>query len=197
MQCTICCSNRIGKPASDTENAPEIEVFTTRPDTIFGATFMVLAPEHELVGRITAPECREKVDAYVHWAKNRSERERMAEVKKVSGEFTGSYAINPFTGTLIPVWIADYVLMGYGTGAIGPFRRTTVATLPLPRIISSLSFRLYARMAKALPILHLGRITRCQGRHHDPERFINGMEVKQAIKATISKVEEMGLGFGK
>ena len=96
----------------------KLEIFTTRPDTIFGATFMVLAPEHELVDKITTPECREKVDAYVNWAKNRSERERMSEVKKVSGEFTGAYAINPFTGFPIPIWIADYVLMGYGTGAI-------------------------------------------------------------------------------
>ncbi len=185
-------------PASDTENAPEIEVFTTRPDTIFGATFMVLAPEHELVGRITAPECREKVDAYVHWAKNRSERERMAEVKKVSGEFTGSYAINPFTGTLIPVWIADYVLMGYGTGAI----------MAVPAH-DSRDFA-FARHYK-LPILQVvcphGESPSDPStweESHDAKEgtmiqsgFINGMEVKQAIKATISKVEEMGLGFGK
>ncbi|RLD41751.1 MAG: leucine--tRNA ligase, partial [Bacteroidetes bacterium] len=95
-----------------------IEVFTTRPDTLFGATFMVLAPEHELVEQIVTPDRKEKVTAYVQWAKNRSERERMTEVKKVTGEFTGAYAINPLTNKKIPIWIADYVLSGYGTGAI-------------------------------------------------------------------------------
>ena len=96
----------------------KLEIFTTRADTMFGVTFMVLAPEHPYVSEITTSECREKVEAYVHWAKNRSERERMAEVKKVTGEFTGAYAINPLNGEEIPIWVADYVLMGYGTGAI-------------------------------------------------------------------------------
>jgi len=88
----------------------EIEVFTTRPDTLFGATFMVLAPEHELVSKITSANEKEAVDNYVAWAKNRSERERMTEVKNVSGQFTGAYAINPLTNEEIPIWIADYVL---------------------------------------------------------------------------------------
>ena len=95
-----------------------IEVFTTRIDTIYGATFMVLAPEHELVKKITTAEQKKEVEEYVSIAKNRSERERMTEVKRVSGVFTGAYAIHPFTEEKIPVWIGDYVLAGYGTGAV-------------------------------------------------------------------------------
>ena len=96
----------------------EIEVFTTRPDTLFGATYMVLAPEHELVDGITAPAQRAAVTAYVEAAKRRSERARVADAKTKSGVATGAFAINPVNGERIPVWIADYVLAGYGTGAI-------------------------------------------------------------------------------
>ncbi len=96
----------------------EIEVFTTRPDTLYGATFMVLAPEHELVHNITTPQNRGPVSEYLEKAKNRSERERMTEVKKISGIFTGSYAINPLNGERMKIYVADYVLAGYGTGAI-------------------------------------------------------------------------------
>ncbi|HOW31069.1 MAG TPA: leucine--tRNA ligase, partial [Bacteroidales bacterium] len=174
-----------------------IEVFTTRPDTIFGATFMVLAPEHELVAEITMPEQKEKVEAYVAWAKNRSERERMTEVKKVSGEFTGAYALNPFTGAKIPVWIADYVLMGYGTGAI----------MAVPGH-DSRDFA-FARHFN-LPII---QVVNKQG--HEPSDpstwdesydshdgfminsgFINGLDVKQAITAVIRKAEQMEIGTG-
>ena len=95
-----------------------IEVFTTRVDTIFGATFMVLAPEHELVAELTTPEQREAVDAYVQAAKLRSELDRMADTKAVSGVFTGGYCINPVNDEKIPVFLADYVLAGYGTGAV-------------------------------------------------------------------------------
>jgi leucyl-tRNA synthetase len=95
-----------------------IEVFTTRPDTLFGVTFITLAPEHELVERITSAPRRVEVMAYVAAAKNRSERERLAEVKRVSGVFTGAYCIHPFTGEEVPVWVGDYVLGGYGTGAV-------------------------------------------------------------------------------
>ena len=97
--------------------APVIEVFTTRPDTIFGVTYLTLAPEHELIGEITTDEYRERVMNYVQYAKNRAERERMME-KKISGQFTGAYAIHPFTGDPVPVWIGEYVLGGYGTGAV-------------------------------------------------------------------------------
>ena len=96
----------------------KLEVFTTRPDTIFGVTFMVLAPEHELVEQLTTPEYKEAVEAYLAETKKRSERERMADTKRVSGQFTGAYAINPFNGKEIPIYISDYVLAGYGTGAI-------------------------------------------------------------------------------
>ncbi|MDD2985434.1 class I tRNA ligase family protein [Flavobacterium sp.] len=95
-----------------------IEVFTTRPDTIFGVTFMTLAPEHDLVAKITTPEQKEAVEAYVLATAKRSERERMADVKTISGVFTGAYAEHPFTKEPIPVWIGDYVLAGYGTGAV-------------------------------------------------------------------------------
>ncbi len=96
----------------------KIDVFTTRPDTIFGVTFMTLAPEHELVAQITTPEQKAAVEAYVEATAKRSERERMADVKTISGVFTGAYAEHPFTKELIPVWIGDYVLAGYGTGAV-------------------------------------------------------------------------------
>jgi leucyl-tRNA synthetase len=96
----------------------KIDVFTTRPDTIFGVTFMTLAPEHELVSQITTPEQKVAVEAYVEATAKRSERERMADVKTISGVFTGAYAEHPFTKELIPVWIGDYVLAGYGTGAV-------------------------------------------------------------------------------
>lgn len=96
----------------------KIEVFTTRPDTIYGATFMVVAPESELAASLTTPEQKSAVEEYIATSKKRTERERIAEVKNVTGVFTGSYAINPFTKEEIPIWTADYVLAGYGTGAI-------------------------------------------------------------------------------
>jgi leucyl-tRNA synthetase len=96
----------------------QVEVFTTRPDTIFGVTFMTLAPEHELVSQITTPEQKAAVEAYVEATAKRSERERMADVKTISGVFTGAYAEHPFTMEPIPIWIGDYVLAGYGTGAV-------------------------------------------------------------------------------
>jgi leucyl-tRNA synthetase len=101
------------------KDAPgSIEVFTTRPDTLFGVTFLTLAPEHELVELITPADRRAEVMDYVAAARNRSERDRMAEVKKVSGVYTGAYCIHPFTGEEVPVWVGDYVLGGYGTGAV-------------------------------------------------------------------------------
>lgn len=95
-----------------------VEVFTTRPDTIFGATFMVLAPENPLVETITTAEQKAEVDSYIEETSKKSERDRMADVKNVSGAFTGSYALNPFSGERMPIYISDYVLMGYGTGAV-------------------------------------------------------------------------------
>ncbi|WP_234109993.1 leucine--tRNA ligase [Chryseobacterium sp. R2A-55] len=106
-------------PAAEHREEQEIvEVFTTRPDTIFGATFMVLAPENPLVEKITTPSQKTEVDQYIEETSKKTERDRMADVKNVSGAFTGSFAINPFTEKLIPIYISDYVLMGYGTGAV-------------------------------------------------------------------------------
>ncbi len=102
----------------DTENGEKIEVFTTRPDTIFGATFMVLAPENPLVQKLTTEEQKAEVDSYIEETSKKTERDRMADVKSVSGAFTGSYALNPFTDKKMPIYISDYVLMGYGTGAV-------------------------------------------------------------------------------
>ncbi|MFY7730545.1 MAG: class I tRNA ligase family protein, partial [Flavobacterium sp.] len=103
---------------SPLENQTYIEVFTTRPDTIFGVTFMTLAPEHDLVAKITTPEQKAAVEAYVEATAKRSERERMADVKTISGVFTGAYAEHPFTKEPVQIWIGDYVLAGYGTGAV-------------------------------------------------------------------------------
>ncbi len=96
----------------------KLDIFTTRPDTLYGATFMVMAPEHEIVREITTPENKKEVEEYIKWATNRNERERIADAKNITGIFTGVYGINPLTNEKIPIWIADYVLMGYGTGAI-------------------------------------------------------------------------------
>ena len=101
------------------DSARKLEIFTTRPDTIFGVTFMVIAPEHEWVGELTTPDNKAAVEEYICQAKKRSERERIAETKRVSGVATGSYAINPFTGKAIPIYISDYVLAGYGTARVG------------------------------------------------------------------------------
>jgi leucyl-tRNA synthetase len=121
-------SKRVSSKESDFDSAPlslgeglgerSIDVFTTRPDTIFGVTFMTLAPEHELVAQITTPEQKAAVEDYIEKTAKRSERERMADVKTISGVFTGAYAEHPFTKEPIPVWIGDYVLAGYGTGAV-------------------------------------------------------------------------------
>ncbi len=174
-----------------------IEVFTTRPDTIFGATFMVLAPEHELVSKITTEENRKAVEEYVVWAKNRSERERMSEVKKVSGQFTGAYGINPFNGEEIPIYIADYVLIAYGTGAImavpghdsRDFAFARHFELPIIQVVNKVGEEISdpstwedSYDSKEGVMIHSG--------------FITGMEVKEGIRAAIQKIEEQKLGYG-
>lgn len=113
----------------------EFTIFTTRADTMFGVTFMVLAPESELVPQLTTEAQKAEVEAYLDRTKKRTERERISD-RRVTGVFSGSYAINPFTGDAVPVWISDYVLAGYGTGAIMPFLRTTAVTMHLPNISS-------------------------------------------------------------
>ena len=179
----------------DPQPVPSFEIFTTRPDTIFGVTFMVLCPEHELIEQITTPEQRDEVMAYVTWAKNRSERERQAEVKKVSGVFTGAYAVNPLTEEKIPIWVSDYVLAGYGTGAI-----MAVPAHDSRDFAFAKHFHLPIRQVVAPSIEETS----------DPETwtesmdaksgvsvnsgFITGMKVKDAMKAVIDKVDEMGIG---
>lgn len=168
-----------------------IEVFTTRPDTIFGVSFMVIAPEHELVAKITTPEQKEAVEAYVNIAKNRSERERMTEVKRVSGEFTGAYVEHPFTGAPIPVWIGDYVLAGYGTGAVmavpaGDERDYAFAkhfNLPIPAILEDIDISEAANPTKDAKMIN--------------SDFLNGLTGYEAIKKAIEEIEKRGIGKGK
>ncbi len=175
-----------------------IEVFTTRPDTIFGATFMVLAPEHELVAELTTAEYKPQVDEYVRKTKNRSERERMAEVKKVSGQFTGAYAINPFTEEKIPIWIADYVLMGYGTGAImavpghdsRDFAFARHFELPIIQVVSK------AGETPSDPASWEESYDAKEGVMIN-SGFINNMDVKQAISAVIAETEKRNIGKGR
>jgi len=185
-------------PQGEGRGGAKIEVFTTRPDTLFGATFMVLAPEHELIDQITTTEQKEEVKKYVTWAKNRSERERMTEVKSVTGVFTGAYAINPLTGEDIPIWTADYVLSGYGTGAImavpghdsRDFAFARHFNLPIIQVVTA---------KDEIPT----NPSTWEDSYDSKEGiminsgFITGMTVNEAIKATIAKLEEMGIGFGK
>ena len=181
----------------DKDGIPPLEVFTTRPDTIFGATFMVIAPEHELLDAICSEEQRVAVQEYVSWAKNRSERERQTEVKKVSGVFTGTHAINPFTGNKIPIWIADYVLMGYGSGAImavpghdsRDFSFARHFNLPIIQVVcpsgeepTDTSSWEDSFDAKEGVMVNSG--------------FINGMDVKVAIQTCIEQIEERKIGKG-
>jgi leucyl-tRNA synthetase len=169
----------------------KIEVFTTRIDTIFGATFLVLAPEHELVDQITTDEQRSAVSDYVQVAKNRSERERMTEVKRVSGAFTGAYAINPFNNERIPIWISDYVLAGYGTGAVmavpghdeRDHRFAKHFNLPIVQVVDGPSVEEEAFVSWDAKIINSG--------------FMNGLTVDDAIEAGIKFVEEKGIGNGK
>jgi len=169
----------------------KIEVFTTRPDTVFGATFMVLAPEHDLVKKITTADYQQQVDDYVAAAAGKSDVERMAEVKTVSGQFTGGYAVHPFTGDPMPVYIADYVLAGYGTGAI----------MAVPGHDS----RDHA-FAKhfGLPIVEVvtgGDVS--EASHDDKEGtlinsdFIDGMDVPTAIRTVTQQLESKGIGEKK
>ena len=168
-----------------------IEVFTTRPDTIFGATFMVLAPEHELVKQITTPEYAVAVENYVAQAARRSDRERMAEVKTVSGQFTGGYAVHPFSGKPMPVYIADYVLAGYGTGAIMAVPAHDSRDYAFAR-----HFGLEIVEVVTGGNLEEGSYDAKEGTMINSD-FINGLEVKQAISSVIARLEKMGIGTGR
>ncbi|MEM1323491.1 MAG: leucine--tRNA ligase [Bacteroidota bacterium] len=170
------------------DSEEKIEIFTTRPDTIFGATYMVLAPEHPLVDDLTTDDCLEQVGDYLKYVGSRTERERMAEVKEVTGCFIGAYAINPFNGKEIPIWIGEYVLMEYGTGAI--------------MAVPSDDERDQAFAKKfGLEIIDVVDKTDYPGAGlHDKigkminSDFLTGMEVKDAIQATNDKIEEKGIG---
>ena len=169
----------------------KLEVFTTRPDTIFGVTFMVLAPEHELVAQLTTPEYKEAVEAYLAETKKRSERERMADTKRVSGQFTGAYAINPFNGKEIPIYISDYVLAGYGTGAImavpahdsRDYAFARHFGLPLIPVVEGGDLEKESYDAK-------------EGRLINSE-FLNGLDVKEAIVTMFAEIEKRGFGKKK
>ena len=169
----------------------QIEIYTTRPDTIFGATFMVLAPEHDLIEKITTIEYKNAIEEYIDYVRTRSERERMSESKEVSGAFTGAYAINPFNGERIPIWISEYVLKDYGTGAIMAVpadderdnRFATKFDLPIVKIIDKSKYAWATIEDKVGVMIN--------------SDFLNGMEVKDAIQAVLEKLEEKGIGKRK
>ncbi len=190
--------NWIGKSvgASVTFNLKDssevIEVFTTRPDTIFGVTFMTLAPEHDLVAKITTSEQQQAVQAYIEATSKRSERERMADVKTISGVFTGAYAEHPFTKESVPVWIGDYVLAGYGTGAVmavpcGDERDFAFAKhfdMAIQNIFEGIDISEGAYGEKDGFVLE----------HSD---FLNGLKYKEATALAIEKLEALKQGKGK
>lgn len=174
------------------EEVLNIDVFTTRPDTIFGVSFMTLAPEHPFVEKICSPDQKEAVSAYVQATAKRSERDRMADVKTISGVFTGAYALHPFTAAQIPIWIGDYVLAGYGTGAVmavpcGDQRDWDFAThfeLPIPNIFEGvdISQEAYAQKEGAV-------ITNSD--------FLSGLPYKEALTKSIEALEAKDAGYGK
>jgi leucyl-tRNA synthetase len=178
--------------ANEGKQSHKIDVFTTRPDTIFGASFMTLAPEHELVPKITTPEQQAKVDAYMEATAKRSERDRMADVKTITGAFTGAYAEHPFTKEPIPIWIGDYVLAGYGTGAVmsvpcGDQRDYDFAkhfNIPIPNIFEGVDISEEAFADKATTIIA-------------NSDFLNGLSYKKAVKRIIFELEKIGQGVGK
>jgi leucyl-tRNA synthetase len=168
-----------------------VEVFTTRPDTIFGVTFMTLAPEHELVSKITTEAQKEAVESYIEATAKRSERDRMADVKTISGVFTGAYALHPFTGEKIPIWIGDYVLASYGTGAVmavpcGDQRDYDFAKhfqIDIKNIFEGVDISEGACEDKTAKIAN--------------SDFLSGLPVKKAAKQAIYKMEQGGFGNGK
>ncbi len=188
----------VSKPSESSQVSPEggdlegasLRVYTTRPDTIFGVDFMVIAPEHELVDQITTQEQAAAVEEYITYVKSRSERERMAE-KKISGVFTGAFAINPFDGKKIPIWISEYVLAGYGTGAImavpcGDERDHKFAkhfNIPITNIIGSHYNGEEANATKDAIL--------------ENSDFLNGLVMREAIEVAIKEIENRGIGIRK
>ena len=169
-----------------------IEVFTTRVDTLYGTTFLVLAPEHELVEGLTTPDHIEEIQNYIDQTKKKTELDRMADTKTVSGAFTGSYAKHPISGAPVPIWIADYVLAGYGTGAV--------------MAVPSGDQRDWLFATKfGLPIVAISDAQRDLNIQADPTKdglyinsgIINGLNYKQATSTMIAKLEELGAGKAK
>jgi leucyl-tRNA synthetase len=168
-----------------------IEVFTTRVDTIYGVTFVVIAPEHELVESLTAPEQKASIDAYIAKTKKKSELDRMADTKTVSGAFTGSYVINPLNGAKVPIWIADYVLAGYGTGAV-----MAVPSGDQRDYLFAKHFNL-----PIIPIIDIQNIEKeadpTKEGHYINSDIINGLGYKEATATVVAKLEEIGAGKAK
>ncbi|MDT7831524.1 leucine--tRNA ligase [Flavobacteriaceae bacterium S356] len=170
----------------------KIDVFTTRPDTIFGVSFMTLAPEHDLVSKITTESQKAAVEAYVEATAKRSERDRMADVKTISGAFTGGYAIHPFSGEKVQIWIGDYVLASYGTGAVmavpcGDQRDYDFAKhfgIDIPNIFEGVDISEEAFADKEKTIIA-------------NSDFLNGLKYKKAMKTVIYEMEKQGIGYGK
>ena len=176
----------------------KLEVFTTRADTLFGVTFMVLAPEHPMIAELTSDEQRESVEEYVAWAKNRSERERMSEVKKVSGVFSGSYAVNPFNGTKIPIWISDYVLMGYGTGAIMAVPAHDSRDFAFARHFQLPIIQVVTKPGEEMPdVSEWAESFDAKDGVLVNSEFLDGLTVKDAILRMIQELERLGIGKGK
>ncbi|MFT5257327.1 MAG: leucyl-tRNA synthetase [Arenicella sp.] len=178
--------------ASTAKNQYKIAVFTTRPDTIFGVSFMTLAPEHELVSKITTAAQKSEVESYITATAKRSERDRMADVKTISGAFTGAYAIHPFSGEKVQIWIGDYVLANYGTGAVmavpcGDQRDYDFAKkfkIPIPNIFEGVDISKEAHTGKdATKIAN--------------SDFLSGLKYKKALKLSIFEMEKQGFGYGK
>ena len=176
---------------SNGEQEYDMTIFTTRADTVFGVTFMVLAPESEWVEKLTTPEQKDAVEEYLAIAKKKTERERMMEARKVTGVFSGSYAINPLTGEKVPVWIGEYVLAGYGTGAImavpahdsRDYAFAKTFNLPIIPLIEGCDVSESSFDAKEGIMCNSG--------------FLNGLTVKEAIPAAIDYVEQHGIGHRK
>ncbi|MES2779052.1 MAG: class I tRNA ligase family protein, partial [Bacteroidota bacterium] len=172
----------------------DIEVFTTRPDTIFGVSYLAIAPEYEFLDDLLHPNYMDDVRTYVDEAKNRSERERQADVKRISGAFTGTYAMHPFTGQEVPIWVADYVLAGYGTGAVMAVpahdsrdfafaKHFDLPILPVVAIPEGHDLNAASYDAKE------GKLTNSD--------FLNGLDVKEAIKKAVEYIDKRKIGKGK
>ncbi len=195
-------------PTTENQQPATIYVFTTRPDTIFGVTFMTLAPEHELVAQITTLEQKAAVEAYIEATAKRSERERMADVKTISGVFTGAYAEHPFTKEPIPVWIGDYVLAGYGTGAVmavpcGDERDYAFAnyfkgTLGMPEIKNIFSpLTPEGGIDASDECIATEAFSKKEGFQFKNSDFLNGLDYKAGTQKAIEELEKIGAGKAK